>query len=87
MSVTDDNQQRNKTDGRFIIRNLQDFNFHFFMTGMECHLVRILYGATTKPNPDIASWDAEHLEMANSGTRKDVSDGVTEEKREMIKML
>ena len=24
-----------------------------------CHLVRIFCGATTKPNPDIASWDAE----------------------------
>lgn len=41
---------------------------------------RIFYGATTKPNPDIASWEAEHSKMPNSGTRserKNVSNGVT----------
>lgn len=35
----------------------------------ECHLVRIFYGATTKPTPDFASWDTEHSGTPNSGTR------------------
>lgn len=51
----------------------------------KCHLLRVFQDATTKPNPEVASWDTEHSEMQNSGTRNEknnVSDGVIEENRQ-----
>ena len=59
------------------------------LQSQPCHLVRIFNGATTKPNPDIASWDAEQSQTPILGTksyRNTVSDGVTNEKRQIIKV-
>lgn len=55
------------------LRQIKLAFFFFFLYNCRANQSHKCRFVTTKPNPDIASWDVEDLKTPNSGIKKNVS--------------